>query len=1541
MIPDDLEPESPGGGTATATIPHDLVPETSATAARAPSSIPHDLVPDDLTPEQPDVRDFIAQHAHGTGVPSDVPPGQSVGQDIANVPGREAGRIARTLGGLQDLAGNLIAKPLMNAAESVNAAAGTPLPAGATAEAMKRGYGIGETFRAGGAAAIRRNPVERAAISGPADIAGGLVPLGVAGAVGGPGAAGAVMAGQLGGDVASNVYEASKAQGHTEEDARNLQSLAGTGGAAVGALTGPLFGGPGILAETGLQGFARAGLGAAVGAPVTSLATGAIENAATGQPMPTMRDVIHEAVTSALINMGVHGLTHSLPEMLSRPPIEQRANNPENTPNPIPAAAPEAPRPIEPIPTDLVPEQPRGLVGQPPGPIAQGSFEMEAGPRVEPFPVARDVPPDLVPEPSPRVQEPLPPDLVPEPAPPVPAASQRPMGVEPQQGATPTVPAQTTSEPAAQPENEPTAPRTPTASETPPTPVIEQPAAEPNATAARDEAISAPDARQTRAESAPGARFPDRTRAPAEISKPAFDQPQPLSNFADTLHSEQSADRVARWLNPKANIGTADTLYATNSPELATGQGQNKGVRLELDPAKLQGTVNTGKPGWEVQYDQGKAEFLADPAQARDAIRSITVDPETVGSREVRLIDSSARQAGLQRSVNDDGTIVYQRLAPEIAAAKQEALASVREQINKPVSEQEPSAQMRLVDRYQPEPIGPKDIGIAGGTEREPAAAFFGRDAKPDESKGSVFGTVNDKLTAAAYHLRDSAMRASGKMFPTITRLARGSGEQAARYVSSKVYAHEAGPLISQEVIGPKFSPEADKAVGAALVEDNLRSVRDDFLAEAKQANADAIKAKTPEERAAAVARFKESKDRAGSVGTLVGGKDSPFKSEAEFEAALKEHAPIIDRYKQWFSGEPEQNFKVSQGMSPEEELPTRGKNTEARVNMVAIKEEDPTTTGDRVVAYTSPQGNLRNPLLKNAPYARQAFGTGSAYEVRLSRMIENTLAKGTEIANWHRTVDQLVKDKLAVIGRPNDRPVIDGKPTRPIDLKRRTIITSAGAIPKNEVLHVRADVYPELRRAMNVDDPQRFETLRGAAKLANTAALASASEMTIHVGNQLSALVNTPGTGFVFPRLVKRAMDLIHNDPATNRQLVDLARMGALKEHGNRELTGLSRLNPMAHLMKQTGRLIAFTDKAGRLVLDDAFKALAAKGVVENTESNRRDLVNQFGQYNARAQHKLVAAARSTEIGPFATAGTNFYAMGMKAATLAPGMRATSMGNAIKLRGVVAARYATIIAGVALGNYLRWGRVDGGSGVPIGALKTGETDDGKSKYIDIIGLTPLRRGLREIGALAAIEGARRGDTGAAIVDRAARDMILSPVRPFEGPLVSAAAVGATGYDPQGYRVADRAPAGSSQTRENLKAMVKAANPIVETVTSDEGDPMSQLGKFAPRTARKPDEKPEERKLRLAKQDREVKRAQIKDALPNEIKKLVHEKDVLDAIGKDYRTPEQTKRQADLRTIEIHFTNYRSAAEQGDEKLAGEWRKMLDEDAKALSNSVD
>jgi hypothetical protein len=651
------------------------------------------------------------------------------------------------------------------------------------------------------------------------------------------------------------------------------------------------------------------------------------------------------------------------------------------------------------------------------------------------------------------------------------------------------------------------------------------------------------------------------------------------------------------------------------------------------------------------------------------------------------------------------------------------------------------------------------------------------------------------KMGRLAQAVKETVQAAMNRTFPKLTNADRLLGELAARWVSSRAAAKYLAKVFSAKVVeGLNLDPAK---FGAALTEDNLRSVRAGYQAAGET-------------------------EKAAQVKTLIGGPKSPFKTEAEYQAYLNEPAvkTAIARHIALWDQVIGPMYRKAMQIDDSVELPGRGLQTGARVNLFSPKDEPGAPQRNMVQGIG--QGNLTGTMRRRSPFGQQATGAGRTYNTNYHDMMANTYGRQLEVANKNAFENQLVDSGHAVIANVGERPTLpDGEETTSFPLKRTGIvIKGAEGEPRpmqvNRNIYVRKRLAGEYRAAANVDLLQMPWLAKKLTGGFNHAALAGLTDATVHIQNLASALFTRPsvaggaltdtllstfGRADVPVTIVKALVKSLKDN---NEQLSQLAEIGALRPE-------FPTRNPGA-------KVIQWADKTTRLVLDDAYKKMVEQGLVEDTETNRREFVNQVGQYNRRAQNSFVRLGRDTGIAPFATAGTTFNALGIRTALMDPGVKATSTPAALALRANVLSKWVGGVTLVASLNYLTTGKVAGRPGVPIGNVDTGKTDEnGRPLSIPVFDLLGLGRAMRVTGARGAMTAYRNGLTPGDTVDATGRDIANTQLAPWTG--------GPTGRilssvlnEPFGYGLPKPnpiVPPGDSQIASNLKQAFIHSNPIL------------------------------------------------------------------------------------------------------------------------------
>lgn len=716
---------------------------------------------------------------------------------------------------------------------------------------------------------------------------------------------------------------------------------------------------------------------------------------------------------------------------------------------------------------------------------------------------------------------------------------------------------------------------------------------------------------------------------------------------------------------------------------------------------------------------------------------------------------------------------------------------------------------MALAGAGTPYEMSPQALGVA-----HPAPGFIKSiaDYFTSNTPSQIWNTIKGSLDASL-----------GKTFAKTTIADRGAGELGARWISAKIAApHLAQTFATQVLEGTGVDPVK---FGAALTEDNLRSIR--------------AGAETPEAKAA--------------VNTIIGAKNSPFKTEAEYQAFLKDPAvqQAVARHQELWQQTIDPMFKKAQMIDPSEPLASRGEQTGARINLY----NDTEGTGKDVVGGTG-KGNLTATFRKKSPFAIQAKGTGQSYNINYFDQMANTFGRQLEIASKNDFESKLVDSGNAIVGKPGENPVLeDGEKTVAFPLKRSVVITAedGSKIPVNQNIYIRKSLSNEYRNAANVDRYDIPGVVKAFANVANKSALAGLTDASVHSLNLMTALFTRPGivggalsdsllstfgradVPFTLTKVITKAFQ-------DNRaQVADLASIGAMRaDHPT--------INPM-------GKFIQVADRATRLVLDDTFKKLSDQGLVENTETNRREFVQQVGNYNIRAQGGLRRLARETGAGPFATAGTTFNTLGLRTATLSPGATATSPMAAGALRANVLSKWvgASVLVGTL--NYLltkdKGGGVMGRAGVPVGSVDSGLDDqNGRPLSFSVFNLLGLGRALRVTGIRGAMESQRKGLNLSTALDASARDVFNTSISPFTGPVIRFGTEAASGYQPAiGVpRATHVAAPGENQTQQNIKDAILDANPILKSIALSKepgGTVADAVRQQIPRMSLTPSQRPE------------------------------------------------------------------------------------------------
>lgn len=701
--------------------------------------------------------------------------------------------------------------------------------------------------------------------------------------------------------------------------------------------------------------------------------------------------------------------------------------------------------------------------------------------------------------------------------------------------------------------------------------------------------------------------------------------------------------------------------------------------------------------------------------------------------------------------------------------------------------------------------------------EPQPGGAANVQEVVRNISGGHLPGAVHDIWQRFLGYIGGLA----GETFPHMTRANQKVGESAARYISARVEA----PFRSKDITGQILETGADPhKVGAVLTEDNLRSIRKSYEDAGES-------------------------EKAEAVHSLV-GENGYFADEQAYQDALNDPVirETIERYKEIFTPIMDPLYKTAQDIAPDEVLPTRGHQTGARINLKAVMPDSPARRGD-TSSGRSAAGNLTATFKRKSPFARRAKGTGQDYDINLYNIIENTYARQLEMARYKLLIQDMVDNGLAVKGKPGE--IHEGM--TPFPVQRRIIFTeddgTIKTIPQYESLYVKNEFASEFRSAVNVDQPLKGTVTRYVNRALNTAAITGLTDATAHTMNLTTAMLTRPGIGgdalreaiaatggigdiaVVTERMISKGISVARGDPEAVKQMADLARIGALRmPHSGGGIRSIG------------SRFLIYYDRLSRMVMDDGYQFLKRKGMVEDSETARREFVNQVGQYNRRAQGELMKALKDSGASPFLTAGKTFTTLGFRNILLRPGVPATSTANAAALSGLVAARWAGTIGTIMVTNYLITKSITGRPGTPTLSIDTGKDDKaGRPIVIPIGQIFGYSRALRVTGLRGTMEGLRHGLTLKQSVSDGLKDIANSQIGIVAGPPLRAAAGALTGGPAAiGFtRVYPAVPPGQMQIPSDALYALGYSNPItgayLEGAHKSPGDWAAQTWNFVNR----------------------------------------------------------------------------------------------------------
>lgn len=810
------------------------------------------------------------------------------------------------------------------------------------------------------------------------------------------------------------------------------------------------------------------------------------------------------------------------------------------------------------------------------------------------------------------------------------------------------------------------------------------------------------------------------------------------------------------------------------------------------------------------------AKYLADAPEIKREFDKALADGETDKAQEVAtkfllggamLGAATKHELAPKTPLGEASKVLYRQVASEpVTKAIEESAKATAVEGTLPQAAQE---QVQVVPRQTPleGPLRQQLSELPLPPTETPKAQGAQLPTPEGEQLGIAAPMPLTRSTLTAFSglgtwLGDTVKSVAGVSMPKTTRIDRQAGELGVRYASSRIAAPYVARAFVDEVLGGL--PISPKKFIAALTEDNLRSIRAQYLADGKT-------------------------DAAEKVTTIIGARGSPFQDEASYQAFLKEPTTqeAVNRHIDAWQQIIDPMYRLSASIDPNVPLPTRGAQTGARISLFAVEPGEVVPSN----AVMAENPNLRATYKKRSVFARKATGASEHYVLDYLDVMANRIGRDLEIANKNAYEKRLIENGDAVIALSGKGPQsIKDEPVVRVPHKATMLAFQAEDgttkyIARPQDLYLRKSIAKEYLAAADplknlFNDTAIYRLGRGFS----SAALAGLTDATVHLSNLATVLFTRPSTGIRNPimdtmlsafgrmdvpvTVVRALFKGFQKNSEQLKQLSEMAQIGALRApHPTR--------NPLS-------KLIQWADKTTRLVLDDTYQDLAKAGLVENTETARREFVNQVGQYNKRLQGLYARTLRQTGISPFITAGKTFNTLGIRNLLLQPGVKGTSALAAGQLKAAIAAKWVGSLVLIGAANYLftrnKGGGVMGRPGTPVGRIDTGlNFKDGRPKTIPALDLIGFGRSLRGSGLRGVIQSKMLGLDNQAAVDSAARDIINTWISPVAGPPLRFALGAATGYPPavetgRNYPVVE---SGQSQHLSDLANAAYEANPVV------------------------------------------------------------------------------------------------------------------------------
>ena len=553
-----------------------------------------------------------------------------------------------------------------------------------------------------------------------------------------------------------------------------------------------------------------------------------------------------------------------------------------------------------------------------------------------------------------------------------------------------------------------------------------------------------------------------------------------------------------------------------------------------------------------------------------------------------------------------------------------------------------------------------------------------------------------------------------------------------------------------------------------------------------------------------------------------------------------------IERWKQFVTPRMEELYRTMKGIKKDQKInedlveETRGRHFGARINLLpeskiesVVDYFDPTKAMPEldITDFKAPErASYRNPDVKMDKFLNRAKFNDD-YSVDPTLILANTLGTRHHEASKINLYDALVKNGVAYLVPAGEEgpKTINGKPVQIREIKYPVFDNETGKTTMRTFnLHVQNNLSSELNSVLAVNEKTKSNPFLTAftgvqmigiadatAHLKNLHAVVATSLGRDSVWKDIFAKMPFVGSSQSINEIIKVCKELALDTPEIRKELAELAKQGLIRQ--TMESEGIQKILGMHDLIHDV-------DTAARVIMSRRYKNLVKNWDAVDTIEGKIQFVNQLGEYNRRLMGRLESGFRDSGLSPFIVAGRAMNRFARRSILGEYGFKTNTTKGALTARAAQMSGLVFASAIPMISNMFTTGTPYGRSGTPIGAIDLGpkwDTEDGKHRIFDVFQLVGIRRGLRQLGINAAIEGLRQGKDWAGITADAKNDFLTTSAHAFVGPAVGAGFEALTGqrFDLRtGYGQsfsARKIEGAAGQYAENFRVALKHLNPMI------------------------------------------------------------------------------------------------------------------------------